>query len=279
MTLVWNLPEKRVRQVAFPVRFLSVDGNWKYAGEDWREQDGDHVLALYEEGLEAVGKRVVEILPEVRAKVHEKFHIDPDAELVDRTQQVKLYRSMAHLQASIFLGYADVHGSLGGWNEPGESIKVLARRRTNADYLRKLLAHEYGHVLAFAWGDKASDMPWWLLEGLAESASEPFAPTRAMSNSAMQRFARIENIAPWELISDFENTPRAVQGHVYRQGHHMVMFIEDNYGAEKLAAWSRSLARGKTLDEASKEQLGIPWETLDQNWRRHVRKLAEQDGN
>jgi len=277
MTLVWNLPGKRTRQVAFPARFASANGDWKYAGENWAKAEDNGALALFEEGLDEVGQRVVDILPEVREKVHDKFGLPQTGDLAERTQHVKLYRSMAHLQASIFLGYADVHGSLGGWNKPGESIKVLARRRTNQDYLRKLLSHEYGHVIAFSWGEHASQMPWWLLEGIAESASEPFANTRALSNAAMRRYAAVENIAPWELIADFEDSPSGLQGHVYRQGHHMVMFVEDTYGVDKLTAWSKAMAGGKTVDEASREQLGIPWQALDQNWRQSVAKLLEED--
>jgi len=49
------------------------------------------------------------------------------------------------------------------------------------------------------------------------------------------------------------------------------------YGVDKLTAWSKAMAGGKTVDEASREQLGIPWQALDQNWRQSVAKLLEED--
>lgn len=276
LSMTWNMPGSKRRQVKHPVRFKqsAIEGEasaWKYAGEYWEQSKGEHVVALYLRGSEDHGAVVVDVWPELYASVNERFGVSEEDAASEPAQQVKLYNSTAHLQASIFLSYADEHGSLGGWNEPGESIKALARGRPSPRKLRTLLAHEYGHVRTFLMGSKASEMPWWLLEGLAEFASEPFARTRLQSEAALRRYVANETIAPWDAIADFENTPGQYIRNVYRQGHHMVMFVTDEFGDDERTAWARLMAQGHTLDEATREVLGMSFEELDQRWRKALR--------
>ena len=274
LSMTWNMPGTKRRQVKYPVRFKqsAIEGEtsaWKYAGEYWEQSKGEHVVALYLRGSEDHGAVVVDEWPELYASVNERFGVSEEDAASEPAQQVKLYSSMAHLQASIFLSYADEHGSLGGWNEPGESIKAMARRRLSRRRLVTLLSHEYGHVRTFLMGSKANEMPWWLLEGFAEFASEPFARTslRLQSEAALRRYVANETIAPWDAITDFESTPGQYIGHVYRQGHHMVMFVADEFGDDKRTAWARVMAKGKTLDEATREVLGMSFAELDEKWR------------
>jgi Peptidase MA superfamily len=276
MQMTWNMPDSKRRQVTFPARFTrgameDEPGAWKYAGENWEHALGEHVVALYLDGLQDHGQVVVDVWPEVWSSVNERFGVAPEDAAKEPAQQVKLYKSMAHLQASIFLSYADEHGSLGGWNEPGESIKAMARGRPSKGGQRTLLSHEYGHVRTFLLGPEANAMPWWLLEGLAEFASEPFAQTRRYSEGAVKRYAQNETLAPWNEIADFEKTPKQYIGHVYRQGHHMVMFVTDTFGDEKRTQWARLMAQGKSLDEATREALGISFKELDHNWRESLK--------
>ncbi len=281
INMTWNMPDAKRRRITYDARFTQSPDDptlWKYAGENWQHVLGDHMVAMY---LEQPTKQtetddanhaniVVQVWPDVYASVNDRFGVTKDQAMNEPAQQVKLYRSMAHLQASIFLSYADVHGPLGGWNEPGEAVKALARGRPSPNRLRTLLAHEYGHVRTFLMGPDATTMPWWLLEGLAEFASEPFAQTRRQSESAIARYASTNTLAPWDAIADFENTPDQFGYHVYRQGHHMVMYVTDTFGDEKRTAWATRIANGQTLDQATQETLGISFQQLDENWRKAI---------
>ncbi len=277
LTMTWNMPERKRRRVSFPARFTRGDDGWKYAGEHWKRVEGEHILALHAEELDEAAQLVAEVWPGVQRSVNEQFGITPDDGLLERPQQVKLYASMAHLQESIYLSYADEHGGLAGWNEPGESIKMISRGRLSAERLRPLLSHEYGHVCAFAFGPSANEMPWWLLEGLAEAASEPFSRTRQMSEGMMRRYAAQDNLAPWESIADFENTPPQFGYHVYRQGHHMVMYVDEQFGLDRRNQWARAQARGQSLDEATRGVFGISFEELDHRWRESLKPQPEPD--
>lgn len=263
----------RERSVSFPAVFKNVDGAWLFAGENWIVIKGEGVVARTVEGFEDVAKRVVEVWPEVRAHVEEGFEIAAPGLPV---QEVKIYGEMRHLQASIYLSYTD---PLSGWNEPGEAIKIVGRHTATAAALKPLLAHELGHVATFSYGPSATDAPWWLVEGVAELASETFNPAMAgMTDNMVHAWARAGNLADWAEISDFRTVPPRLSGHVYRQGHHMLVYISQRHGRAGRNAWLRALAQGRTLDEATRETLGMSFTDLDAAWRAGLMVSEESAG-
>jgi hypothetical protein len=226
----------------------------------------------YFPGYEEVARRIVQVLPEVRDHVDEGF-----GERIPRAQEVKIYPSMRHLQESIYLSYVD---GLSGWNEPGESIKILTRPTTSARALRSLLAHEYGHVATFALGPKANDMPWWILEGVAELAAERYVGNGSGHNAEAMviMWHNAGRLSPWDDLADFhkvqESAERDLQGKVYKQGQHMLMFISDTFGRDARTAWLREMANGRSVDEASRDALKMPFAEVDTKWRAAVDALA-----
>lgn len=275
LTTTWKLEGwERARKVDFPARFVEGgEGSaraWRYAGEAWEVLDGERVRVFFPKGREELAGRVAEAFPEVRAHVEEGFEIS-----VDRVQEVKLYPTMRHLQHSIYLSYTD---GLGGWNEPGESVKLLAGG-LNERGLKVLLAHEFGHVATFEMGEAANKMPWWILEGSAELASERFGRGREGVDRRVRGWAKASGLAAWEDIADFHDFPPELMGHVYTQGHHMMGYISDTYGRTKRNAWLRALSTGSTIDGASKAALGLPWEELDRRWRESLVAGGVEEGN
>jgi hypothetical protein len=210
------------------------------------------------------------VLPEVRAHVDQGFEQE-----VPHTQVVKIYPTMRHLQASIYLSYVD---GLSGWNEPKEAIKVLGRPSSSRSSLRVLLAHEYGHVATFEFGPNATDIPWWALEGVAELASEGFRRGGSRrADDRVKRWADANNLADFVAITDFRNTPTQFMGHVYAQGHSMVGYVSDRFGGTKRNAWFRAMANGATIDLATTRELGLSggFAELDTAWRTELAKETE----
>ncbi len=292
-------PDEIDRSVSYPVIFERSANRWLFAGERWVEvrasasspaptdaDDADDThppapkssaastrdnLVLCFPGYEEVAQRIAEVLPEVRAHVDEGFEQD-----VPHTQVVKIYPTMRHLQSSIYLSYAD---GLSGWNEPLESIKVLVRPKTSRASLRPLLAHEYGHVATFELGPKATDIPWWALEGVAELASEGFRKRSGRADEQVRKWAAAGELAEFSKITDFRNTPRQFMGHVYTQGHHMVAYISERFGRANRNAWFRAMANGASINEATRKELGVEggFEQLDVDWRAEVSKPAGEN--
>lgn len=261
MTMSWMIADDEAvgRTISFPATFTrDAAGGWLYAGEAWETIEANGVKVFYDHGLDEVAKTVVEILPDIRVHVNEGFEV-----AIDRVQEVKLYGNMRHLQQSIYLSYVD---SLGGWNEPGESIKILVGRRSKPAELRPLLAHEYGHVATFEYGAKASDMPWWVLEGVAELSAEAFGGARDVSR-LVGRWASNGKLADWDRLADFHTVKTEDQMFVYSQGHHMLGFVSEKFGRSCRNAWLRAMAQGATLDEATRGAMKMSFAELDQVWR------------
>ncbi len=261
LSMNWTLADQDApkRTISFPATFTrDAAGGWLYAGETWQTIESNGVKVLYDQGLDEVAKSVVEILPDIRAHVNEGFEV-----AIDRVQEVKLYASMRHLQQSIYLSYTD---SLGGWNEPGESIKILVGRKSKPAELKPLLAHEYGHVATFEYGPHASDMPWWVLEGVAELSAEAYGGARDVSRM-VARWASNGKLADWDRLADFHTVKAEDQMYVYSQGHHMLGFVSEKFGRTGRNAWLRAMAQGATLDEATRAAMKMPFTELDSAWR------------
>ncbi len=265
MTMVWHIPDQRAegdRTVSFDIKFVRENTRWLYAGEDWLIHDGGSVLVYYPKGGEERAKAAAESFEAVRASVVEGFELQGTA-FESHRQKIKMYRQMQHLQASIYLSYED---GLAGWNEPSESIKMLASGRGRD--MKNVIAHEYGHCATFALGPAANDMAWWILEGTAELAAEPFTGGgRDRVKASMERTAKRGKLRSWPDLADFHTIKQEDYSMVYTQGHHMVAFIDEQYGRTKRVGWLRAMSNGATLDEASREALGLPWDELDNAWR------------
>ena len=266
LRFTWTLPDSRERSIEFPARFARAEGaGWRYAGEAWSSvasEDGQTVVLFLSDGLREVAEGITEMMPEIREHVDAGFETH-----LDHPQVVKLYTDMRHLQQSIYLSYTD---PLGGWNEPGEAIKIMASRGMSERQLRVLLSHEYGHVATFTYHEEAAlHIPWWVAEGVAELAAEKYSGSRARQGmtAAVRAWAQTDSLAAWEDMADFRETPSSLHGHVYLQGHHFVGYVSERFGRSARNAWVRALASGVPLDEATKSSFGVGFEDLNAQWR------------
>ncbi len=270
----WRMPGANDRSLSFVARFVRGEGGWLYAGEKWNVLEGDHCKVFYDNGLEDAAKLVAEVLPEVRAHVHEGFELTDDKDLTERTQQIKLYSSMRHLQHSIYLSYSD---GLGGWNEPKESVKILPHSSANRTSLRILLAHEYGHVATFQLGPKANDAPWWALEGVADLSSEVYAQDESWNDRMVRGWAETGGLVEWDRLADFHGEATQHMLQVYHQGRHMVSYISTRFGRQGRNRWLRAMARGASLEDATTSELGLSFVRLDQDWRETLKSSKPAD--
>jgi hypothetical protein len=272
---VWRMEGGRDRNVKFSARFVRSDEGWLYAGEDWQVLEVDGVRAMYlDDNMAAAARSIVEIFPAIREHVHEGFELSGHKPLTERVQEVKLYPSMRHLQHSIYLSYTD---SLGGWNEPGESIKLLAPAGSRAGYFSTVLAHEYGHVATFELGPRANDMPWWILEGVAELSAEKYSRDSAMVDRMNRRWAASGGLVEWERLADFHGEAVQHQAQVYKQGQHMLGYISTRFGRTRRNDWMRAMSTGSTLDGASRDVLGLSFEQLDRDWRESLKAAPPEE--
>lgn len=268
LTMNWKIKDGgSARFLKYAGRFVDRKGEWLYAGEHWKVMEREGVRVFFDAGRENIAATICEIMPGIRAHVHEGFALT-----MDRVQEIKLYSSMQHLQQSIYLSYTD---GLGGWNEPGESIKLIASAHPDKEGLTSVLAHEYGHVCTFELGPKANDAPWWVLEGVAELSSEHYADNGQFAQRAVRRMAKSGRLRDWAALSDFHNTKQGDMQMVYTQGHAMLGYISERFGREKRIAWLKAMATGSTIDDASKAIFDLSFTELDAQWRESLKPQEE----
>ncbi len=257
--------EAKERTVSFPAQFEKMSGSWKYAGEKWHKHEQPGVLVLFDEGLDDAAAAATEAFTSVRAGVEAAFELNA-TDFPKRTKTIKLYASMRHLQQSICLSYED---GLSGWNEPGEPLKILpGRSAPTPARFRSLLAHEYGHCATFELGPKSNDMPWWILEGVADLMTEQVSEkARERAMAGVERWSKAGTLAAWDDLADFEKVPDKLMGRVYTQGHAMLAYITDTFTPVKRNAWMRAMSQGASLDQATTDVLGMPFADLDAKWR------------
>lgn len=256
------------RSVSFPVVFIREGDSWRFLGERWDTvtapadpATGFHGTTFsFDPGLRETAKGLAALMPAIRKSVDQSFGLN-----IARNQPIKLYTTTNHLLASIYLSYAD---PIGGWNEPGEAIKLLIRTGRSPDRFQSTLAHEYGHVASFELGPQATNMPWWALEGVAEYVARPFRPDAALrADRRVRQWHKEGRLADWTAMADFRNTAPDLTGQVYTQSEHLIAFLTERFGDAARNRWLTTMAQGRSVDDATRDATKLSFEELDAQWR------------
>jgi hypothetical protein len=59
------------------------------------------------------------------------------------------------------------------------------------------------------------------------------------------------------------------------QGHHLMGYVSARFGRAKRNRWLRVLSSGRSLDEGTREVLGLSFEELSDGWRATLPAPAE----
>ena len=247
------------------------DGPWRFAGRGWEIQldDETNIRVRADRKHQELASNVMMIAPEIAAQIEKDL---------DRTLStplsVKIYSTMQALQFSIAPGYLD---PLSGWNEPGESIKILGRDSMSADRVSTLLAHEIGHAVSFEFGKDIIDAPWWSLEGIAELMTDRYRSTPPEDRiiGIAKQVARGDRRS-WDQLSDFKGEALNHTMYVYSQGWAMVRYITERYGSAARNEWFDALGRGMDVHEATQLVFNISFADLDRAWEQEMIRIAEQ---
>lgn len=270
--ITWHIQNEELnRHFTYLAKFepvASSSGQWVFAGKAWDinllDQPAVRIYAdqQHEEIALLAQSRVPEITDTIAKNMGRDLSKGNLHEIV-----VKVYPDMESLQSSIYLSYTD---PLSGWNEPGESIKILGRSRLPQSRLDPLLAHEIGHAVSFEFGPKINEAPWWTLEGIAEVASGLFRDSWDSRNTRIVKLAKENDLRDWSLLADFRGEANNHARHVYLQGWSMIDYIDRTFGTDKRNAWFEHLGVGASLNDASQTALDITFEQLDAQWKQSL---------
>jgi len=275
----WQVPsEDNPRRYDMPARFAPIGtphGQWHFIGRAWdiAITDTPGVRIYCDEEHADIANMASERVPVLRDAIAKDMGIDPNGGDLHEVV-VKIYPKMRELQASIYPSYT---AGISGWNEPGESIKILGRDKMKQDRLDPLLAHEIGHAVSFEYGPQINLAPWWTLEGIAEVAAGLFRDSWERKNQRIASLAQTNNLRDWNLLADFKGEAVNHGMHVYLQGWSMIDYIDRTFGKDARNAWFIQLGQGDTLDQASREVLGLPFDQLDTQWRASLQEVELKD--
>lgn len=258
--------EPRHVRAAYPVCEFRRDagGMWRFAGEVWKRIHGPGYEVRYlDDKTHATAAIIDRVFPIAKAHDDEGFGI-VGTPAAAKHQIIKLYENMDHLKATVYLSMPDP--VLGGWNESGESIKFMSNYTEGERSWTRAFAHEYGHVVTWALGERASELPWWVAEGAAELAAEKWDPPGS-NDRQVRGIAKAGGLAKWEDMAVYHSTRQEFKYLAYVQGHHLMGYVSDTFGREKRNAWIASAASGKSIDEATRAALGMSFDELDRAWR------------
>ena len=261
MRLRWEstLPEQTGLTARYAVQFTynANDERWLYAGEYWVSTVTDDFIVHAPIGFEAEVDDLVLILPEVYETVTTAYEYIPQ-----NAMEIKVYADSESLGATTLLSLP----LIGGWNEPGESLKIVGG---NPSYMPAIVAHEFTHFLTFDQAGTANPMmPWWLNEGIAEYLSRSFVPDydpdaldgRVMAIQGLQADG---GLVAWELMRVFEETPVELWGYVYPQGYTFVVFMSETYGREVRNEWLHLMV-DLSLENATEAVFDMPFDALNE---------------
>jgi hypothetical protein len=260
LTMTWSLVDDSTTiSATYPARFRrGEDEVWRYAGELWVTLETEYFQVHARPGLEEAAERLSEALPDIYQHATQSLGYEPET-----IMQIKLYDSPEALVANVLLSLPPILG----WNEPGESLKMLASPdEIPASYV---LAHELTHFLTFEMaGSTHGNFTWWVEEGIAEYVASHYGPASRYEG----HIARVLNwhaeaaLAPWDAMADFETTPYELWQYVYPQGYVFVIYVTETFGEEARNDWLWAMAGEMTLPEATEAVLGFTFDELDQGF-------------
>jgi hypothetical protein len=247
------------RRATLPVRFVrETNGEWRYAGEAWTTLETDHFRVRALPGMERSARRLIRALPDIYEHVTTSLDYVPEAVI-----EIKLYDSSDSLVATTALRLPPISG----WNEPGESLKMVVEPGTVPS--AAVLAHEMAHFVTFDMaGTTHGHYPWWLSEGVSEYiASAYWDPERSERILAWASEASADGtLADWNAMSDYETTPLDLWPYVYPQGYAFVAYISEVFGDTARNDWLWAMAGDLWIDSASPEVFDMTFEELEQGF-------------
>jgi len=260
LEIAWTQPDGTPRSARLPARFVrGTDGAWRYAGEAWVTVETEHFRVHAFPRMEQAARKLAAALPALYRHVTTGLDYQPSS-----TIEIKLYDTPDNMGATIALSLPPIRG----WNEPGQSLKMLAR--PDAMPSPATLAHELTHFVMFDMaGTTYGRFPWWLAEGVAQYMASGYweAKQRADTLQQIRGLSASGELVEWSAISDFETTPVALWSYVYPQGYTFVVYVTEAFGPDKRNAWLKDMAVEMDLDTASQAALGTPFEALDRGFR------------
>jgi hypothetical protein len=294
VVVTWRLPGDSAEvEHLVSLTFLEVGGEVKVAGAideppgngsaeqpSWwlgpltgRERDGVTVLAGSGQPVDGWAMHAQAALEKVRQALPDGLGASWNGRVVLEVPATQRdFESVLGKPAGTYASIAAVTHHAG---MAGGAIRIVVNPKAaqlSSTALQAVLEHEMVHV---ATRSPDSPAPMWAEEGLAEWVSMQAQPEQR-SEGTDEVLERVrDDGAPRSFPADrrFEVGASNLQLS-YAEAWLACRFIADQYSEAKLGRFYAELARGRTLDEASRSTLQLSEAALTEGWRDYLVRLA-----
>ncbi len=237
----------------------------QYRGFDWSILKSEHFDLFYYEGEEFLAERAV-LLAEASYDSLSAFF----SHTLSNRVPIMIYKSHGEFQQTNVTLELLGEG-VGGFTEHYKNRVVLPYTGSYEE-LRHVMMHELTHVFNFdmLYGGLLQSvfarqymfsLPLWLIEGLAEFASEYWDAEAEM----VMRDAVLNNY--------YFNLQQDVQGYMaYKQGQSVIRYIAYKYGREKVSDILQNISVARNADKGLMASMGIDAMGLSEAWLDYVKK-------
>jgi len=245
------------RTISYEERYIRTPAGWKDADLNFESMETAHFLVKYQ-------AEIVEKAAEVSEEAERAYSSVVSGLGMEALEKItiKLYATQELLRQSTDIRITYLFN---GWNEPGESIKLYARRDRSA--FAPVIAHELTHKVTLG---VASSQPSWLAEGLAcYFGNRPFWGGNPLELGWYTSKELSKSIAWLESINLQRVTDDETRGLYYAVSSMVVEFIAETYGRDQIRALLYELSQYPPCDR------GYDYDLLEQEYERRLQLAAE----
>jgi hypothetical protein len=237
--------------------FLSIGWaqTWQWTGRthgelDWTTIETEHFRIHHHQGIENIAKEGASMAEQVRPTLLKQMNLDdiPTIDIIFTTED------------EIMNGFANWTNTTFIWVDQNDAAIWLEDEK----WLYQVLSHELQHIVFFnrvktwlpePWSYLLSQVPGWVVEGLAEYETERWRPYRAdISHKFHVLKNKMDKMDP------------------HHDGYSKLLYWSDRFGDSTIVnTLSERNEMGLFMfGDAFKKHTGITVEQFNEDWRRHM---------
>lgn len=231
------------------------------APQEWFTQDSERFKIYYTEADKSLAATLPAILENEYFDLSAKLglHLDVTVQVLLVHTQEKFHELTGQLIPDWGEGIADAARGL--------IILKTTSQSLSRDRLQKLVRHELIHILIGRGLAQSETLPRWFNEGLAIyfSYDEEFAGGGAISKAILSN-----SVVPLNEIEEVLKFQTEKARLAYEESFSAILYLEEEFGSESIAAILAELKAGKTFDQAFTEYTGLSAAEFELDWLRFI---------
>jgi hypothetical protein len=220
---------------------------------DWQETRSQELLFLSATRDQSVNQTLWQAANDALDRLERDVGARPD-----RPVRIYVYPDTEALREAVVF----TQEWTGGLAFPSYDTILLGVDRSSLEWGRQVMMHELTHIVVYqVTFNCIGDMPLWLDEGLAtyiEGDTRGEVLAQAVAEDALCSLQSLCSGFPTD-----SNRARLA----YAQSRHVVAYLIETYGQEKMAALLQVFKEGTTYDRALERVYGFDIAGLDNEWR------------